>query len=89
VVLTRLLGEHGEHGRSFERYEAERRERTARIVRLSALHGRIGQLRHPLAVRLREWAVRATPARVLESTLRQQLAYDAGEVPVGRAASSS
>ncbi|MEV4490739.1 FAD-dependent oxidoreductase [Micromonospora coxensis] len=55
------------------RYDRQRRPRTQALARASARAGRYGQqLRHPLAVALRDTAIRLTPSRV---ALRQAARY--------------
>jgi 2-polyprenyl-6-methoxyphenol hydroxylase-like FAD-dependent oxidoreductase len=77
VVLEKCLT--GESGLSaaFAAYERLRMPRTRWITRQSATIGRIGQLDGALACRLRDLALRLTPARVTERTIRQALAFDA------------
>ena len=70
VVVARCLKEVGETNMSegvpsaLRRYEDLRRERTAWIVRGSRALGRVGQLENPFLCRLRDAALKATPARV-------------------------
>ncbi|TXD37129.1 FAD-binding protein [Lujinxingia vulgaris] len=54
---------------AFRRYEARRCKRTAMLQRLSRQFGTVGQLEHPVAVWMRELAMRWTPRAMLD---RQQ-----------------
>lgn len=83
VVLARALATHDDLGTALGAYERERMPRSARIVTLSLRFGQIAQWRHPLAVRLRELAASHVPPSVIERTLRDQIAYDAGAVTPG------
>ena len=80
VVLARMLVSHGDLAAALDAYEDERAARCNRIVNMSLGFGRIAQWRHPLAVRAREFAASHVPGWVIERTLRDQIAYDAGTV---------
>ena len=80
AMLGRCLGELWEEGdtpppavvsAALRQYEAARHKRTATLQRLSRRFGTVGQLEHPLAVWMREQAMRWTPQALLD---RQQAA---------------
>jgi 2-polyprenyl-6-methoxyphenol hydroxylase-like FAD-dependent oxidoreductase len=82
VVLARCLALHGDDvPAAFAAYEAERRPRTRRLVRDSWRMGRPVRWSHPLAVRLRELALRGVPGALARSALARQLGYDPGSLP--------
>jgi 2-polyprenyl-6-methoxyphenol hydroxylase-like FAD-dependent oxidoreductase len=86
LVLARAFAEKGgDHAGAFAQYERERRKRAARVVRASALFGRLGSVRSPWTVRLRELATAAAPRALLARVFRQSVAYDPG--PLRRSAS--
>lgn len=70
VALARCLKEVGETpapdgvASALRRYEDLRRERTAWIVRRSRAIGRVGQIENPLLCRVRDAALKATPAKL-------------------------
>ncbi len=69
VVLANFMGSDEVDGDAFLKYESLRIPRTTRIVKTSWQMGRIGQLENPLLVRLRNTAMRWTPASVSERQL--------------------
>jgi 2-polyprenyl-6-methoxyphenol hydroxylase-like FAD-dependent oxidoreductase len=64
VVLARMLRDESDPVDRLRGYEAARIPRTAMIVRRSWQLGRLAQLSSPLACRLRDAFVAATPARI-------------------------
>ncbi|MEU8971219.1 FAD-dependent monooxygenase [Streptomyces monashensis] len=65
VTLTAALGTGSSVETALARYDAERRPRSQAVARAARQAGRMGQqLSHPLAVTLRNTAMRLTPSRV-------------------------
>ncbi|MFF4805532.1 FAD-dependent monooxygenase [Streptomyces sp. NPDC001351] len=65
VTLTAVLGTESTVEAALARYDAERRPRSQAVARAARQAGRMGQqLSHPLAVPLRNTAMRLTPSRV-------------------------
>lgn len=54
LVVTKCLVEHSEPAVAFKQYESQRFSRTKSIVEQSLRSGRMGQLKHPIKVALRE-----------------------------------
>jgi 2-polyprenyl-6-methoxyphenol hydroxylase-like FAD-dependent oxidoreductase len=77
AVLAQCLLQDSNIEDALIRYEAERIPRTTRMVELSWNFGRLARLSQPAAVRLREWALRLTPASLMQKELRWQLGYNA------------
>lgn len=63
AVLAAHLAAHRDIPTALRRYDAERRPRTQAIARAARRMGQIGQLSNPLAVALRNAAIRLTPPR--------------------------
>ncbi len=68
-VLACCLSEHGIGAPALSRYERQRLWRTRGVVWASRQIGRIIQLEHPLATRLRDFAFRCNPAWIGQKTL--------------------
>jgi 2-polyprenyl-6-methoxyphenol hydroxylase-like FAD-dependent oxidoreductase len=82
VVLARCLAAApGDAGAAVAAYEAERRPRTRWLVRDAWRMGGPVRWSHPVAVRLRELALRGLPGALARSALTRQLGYDAGSLP--------
>jgi 2-polyprenyl-6-methoxyphenol hydroxylase-like FAD-dependent oxidoreductase len=65
VTLATFLGAESTVDAALARYDAERRPRSQAVARAARQAGRMGQqLSHPLAVTLRNTAMRLTPSRV-------------------------
>ncbi|MFG2720606.1 FAD-dependent monooxygenase [Streptomyces sp. NPDC048416] len=65
VTLAAALGAESTVEAALARYDAERRPRSQAVARAARQAGRMGQqLSHPLAVALRDTAMRLTPSRV-------------------------
>ena len=75
VVLGAALAATGEVAAALARYDAERRPRTQAVARLSRRTGRLAQASGPLTSRLRDLAVRATPAGVNDRLLAPLLGW--------------
>jgi 2-polyprenyl-6-methoxyphenol hydroxylase-like FAD-dependent oxidoreductase len=75
VVLGAALATTGEVAAALARYDAERRPRTQAVARLSRRTGRLAQASGPLTSRLRDLAVRATPAGVNDRLLAPLLGW--------------
>ncbi len=83
IVLTRALRSHGgDHAAAFAAYERARMPRANRIVAQSRSIGRVGSWSSPLAVALRNAALRLTPGSMVARMLREQIGYDALGVPL-------
>ncbi len=54
LVVTKCLSEYSSPTKAFQNYEFQRFSRTKSIVEQSLRSARMGQLAHPLAVKLRE-----------------------------------
>lgn len=78
MILTRHLLRGGRVPDALRGYEQERSGRTATIVKQSWTLGALAKWEHPLAVRLRELIVRATPQSLMRQTMRKQAGFDAG-----------
>jgi 2-polyprenyl-6-methoxyphenol hydroxylase-like FAD-dependent oxidoreductase len=70
-VLARCLEECAEHGPAFAKYEAMRRRKVDRVVTTSWWLGKLAHVGNPVGRRLRNVALRATPARVGERRLHE------------------
>jgi len=81
MVLTRMLLQHKTHKEAFNAYEKERLARTTRIVNLSWNFGRMAGWENSFAVTLHELMARATPTFLMEKEFRNQVGYDAGDLP--------
>ncbi len=78
IVLSRALAAHpGDHAAAFAAYERARMPRTSRIVSQSRSMGRIGSMKSPIAVAMRNLAFRLTPGFVMDRAMRAQIGYDA------------
>jgi 2-polyprenyl-6-methoxyphenol hydroxylase-like FAD-dependent oxidoreductase len=75
VVLGAALATTGEVAAALPRYDAERRPRTQAVARLSRRTGRVAQAHGPLTSRLRDLAVRVTPASVHHRLLAAVLGW--------------
>ena len=54
LVITKCLSEYPSPTEAFQNYESQRFSRTKSIVEQSLSSGRMGQLAHPITVKLRE-----------------------------------
>lgn len=81
MVLTRMLIQHSTHQEAFASYEKERLARTSKIVKMSWMFGKMAGWENSFTVKLRETLARATPKFLLEKEFRNQVGYDAGELP--------
>jgi 2-polyprenyl-6-methoxyphenol hydroxylase-like FAD-dependent oxidoreductase len=81
VVLARALATHTRSEDALRAYERQRTARAARLIRDSWQFGIPVRWAHPLAVRLRELALRATPKPVLVRRFRVYTTYDPGSLP--------
>lgn len=75
VVLGAALATTSDPLAALARYDAERRPRTQAVARLSRRTGRLAQASGPLTSRLRDLAVRATPAGVNDRLLAPLLGW--------------
>lgn len=75
VALVGCLKEREDPEAALELYEARRTRRTAAIVRGSRRTGRIAQLQNPLACRLRDAALKASPSRLQMKQLEAVAGY--------------
>ena len=73
VVLAGSVREKGEPQAALRLYEDRRLARTAYVVRQSLRTGRISQLEHPLACRLRDAALKILPRRALVGVQLRQM----------------
>jgi 2-polyprenyl-6-methoxyphenol hydroxylase-like FAD-dependent oxidoreductase len=78
IVLGRCLAAGGLTSQALRHYESLRSPRTRWIVRQSRRIGRLGQLRNPLLVTLRDQVMRRVPERLADVPQRRVYAYDAG-----------
>ncbi|MFI8945406.1 FAD-dependent monooxygenase [Streptomyces sp. NPDC053750] len=79
VVLAAALGTEPTVETALARYDAERRPRSQAVARAAGQAGRMGQqLSHPVAVALRNSAMRLTPSRI---TMRMLLRHHAWVPP--------
>jgi 2-polyprenyl-6-methoxyphenol hydroxylase-like FAD-dependent oxidoreductase len=69
VVLAKCLSTHQTVASGLQAYDTERAPRANALVKRSRLIGRIAQLEHPLAVRLRNTAFKFLPPRLQSSQL--------------------
>lgn len=77
VVLARRLGDAPDIAAGLRAYALARTERTGRIVRTAHTLARLATWTSPVAVMLRNAALRLTPAWVTARTAEEQLGYDA------------
>lgn len=70
VVLANCMEDYAKLEESFRQFEKKRIGRTTRIVNNSWQLGKIAQLENPLIVKIRNAAIRATPARIAERQLQ-------------------
>lgn len=75
VVLGRCVGQTDDPIGALRRYERARVARTRSVVRRSRTFGRLAQLENPLARRLRDGLVRATPGVLVRRELRRTLQF--------------
>jgi 2-polyprenyl-6-methoxyphenol hydroxylase-like FAD-dependent oxidoreductase len=80
IALARALRAEPTLSAALRRYEAERLPRTHEIVKRSWAFGQMCLWESPLAVWLREAAVRSTPASVLREALRAQILENVGSL---------
>ena len=86
VALARCLKEVGERpapdgvASAMRHYEDLRRERTAWIVRRSRVIGRVGQIENPLLCRLRDAALKITPARLQLRQFERLVSPDTSDI---------
>ena len=69
VVLSNCIAGTDDMRSAFQRYERLRIGRTTKIVNTSYTLGKIGQLKHPLLVKLRNKAMQLTPQHVSDKQL--------------------
>jgi 2-polyprenyl-6-methoxyphenol hydroxylase-like FAD-dependent oxidoreductase len=77
VVLGRCLTLNSDLVAALREYERRRRTRTDPIVRQSRQVGRVAQWQHPLAVTVRDLAVRRLPPAIEARQLEAVIGYDA------------
>jgi 2-polyprenyl-6-methoxyphenol hydroxylase-like FAD-dependent oxidoreductase len=75
VVLDQCLANADNPGAALGRYERLRLARANSIVRGSRALGAVGQLQNPIAVWLRNVAMRLTPASVAMAQARKMMRY--------------
>lgn len=76
VVLAAALGAEPTVETALARYDAERRPRSQAVARAAGQAGRMGQqLSHPVAVALRNSAMRLTPSRITMRTILRHHAW--------------
>jgi 2-polyprenyl-6-methoxyphenol hydroxylase-like FAD-dependent oxidoreductase len=80
MILTRNLVRHANLTDALQSYEQARYERTASIVKQSWTFGTLATWKHPVAVRLREMMLRATPEFFTRQAIRKQAGFDAGNL---------
>lgn len=80
VVLARRLASAATVEQGLDSYEAERRPRTAKVAQAAHNLARLGLWTSPIAVGLRNMALRLAPAAVFERMMEAQIGYDAGAV---------
>ncbi len=80
MVLTRHLVQHTPVPDALQSYERARGKRTAAIVNQSWSFGALVKWKNPIAVRMRELLVRATPEFLVQQTMRKQIGFDAGNL---------
>jgi len=76
VTLARCLVTNDTHEAAFSAYERLRVARTSRIVEASYSFGRIAQLDGAVSTALRNFAMRLTPASVVEKQLREAARFE-------------
>ncbi len=67
LIVTKCLLEHPEPTVAFQQYESQRFSRTKLIVEQSLRSGRMGQLAHPIAVKLRETLMKLMKPAIIDS----------------------
>ena len=77
VVLAGCLARGPDVGAALQAYAARRIPRTREVVAQSRRIGRIGQLEHPLAVRLRDALIARVPGRVQLRHVERVVGYEA------------
>jgi 2-polyprenyl-6-methoxyphenol hydroxylase-like FAD-dependent oxidoreductase len=77
AVLAELLAKSATLDQALSDYERIRVPRTTKLVNESYRFGQVGQWTHPLAVWLREAAVRLAPRKLMGAQLVDKVAYDA------------
>lgn len=79
VVLARSMADHpGDHAAALAEFHRGRARRTARVVRMSAMFGRLGSLRNPSAIRLREASLRFAPTALSKRSFSGVVGFDPG-----------
>ena len=77
--LARSMADHpGDHAAALAEFHRGRARRTARVVRMSAMFGRLGSLRNPSAIRLREASLRFAPTALVEAPFSGVVGFDPG-----------
>ncbi|MGL5075522.1 MAG: FAD-dependent monooxygenase [Waterburya sp.] len=67
LMITKCLLEHSEPAIAFKYYESQRFPRTKSIVKQSLRSGRMGQLAHPITVKLRETLMKLMKPAIINS----------------------
>jgi 2-polyprenyl-6-methoxyphenol hydroxylase-like FAD-dependent oxidoreductase len=80
VVLARRLASAPTVEQGLDSYEAERRPRTAKVAQAAHNLAGLGLWTSPIAVGLRNMALRLAPAAMFERMMEAQIGYDAGNV---------
>jgi 2-polyprenyl-6-methoxyphenol hydroxylase-like FAD-dependent oxidoreductase len=83
-VLSILLARYSQHAKdghqeAFYKYVQFRYPQASKVANESYHQSKIGQWRHPLLVKLREYLIRLTPASVLQSKLRRVNMWDCSQ----------
>ncbi len=75
-VLSRCLKEQTDIKAALRRYEEKRHARTAWITNMSWQIGKVAQLENPLFCKLRNFAIKITPAELTQANLRRAAGFD-------------
>ena len=81
IVLARSIVQAGDYSEAFAQFQRSRFRRTSQTVVLSRWWGRMGLLRHPASVALRNAAVRLGRDSWMERVGAAEYRYDPGSLP--------